>query len=277
MDKKDLEQDVVKDGKGVDVTYEIESEEPPVVNEARANYTVERIYTYEDYLNWPEDERVELIDGKIYYMSAPTKKHQILLGRLHMRFGIYLHGRSCDVYFAPFDVRIDLDLGKDSVVQPDLVVICDGEKLDEKGLNGAPDLVIEILSKSTARRDRVIKYNKYLAVGVKEYWLVDPNKEEVIVNILNGSMYEANVYQKGDMIKPTILTDLHINVTDLFEGRGSREIEEVETAREEERKKAEAEKLKSAKYLLAMGIASEEVAKVLELSKTEILKVKSNE
>ena len=262
-------------GKGEEVTYEIDSKDPLVINEARSAYQVERIYTYEDYLNWPEDERIELIDGKIYYMSAPTKRHQELLRRLSTRFDIYLHGKSCDVYFAPFDVRIDLDLGKDSVVQPDLVGICDDEKLDEKGLNGAPDLVIEVLSKSTASKDRLIKYHKYLSVGVKEYWLVDPTKEEVIVNVLKGNTYEAIVYVKGEMIKPTILTDLSINVTELFDGRKDHEIVEVEVAREEEREKGKAEKREIAKNLLSSNIPIDIIANSTQLSKADILELQS--
>lgn len=255
MDQKELEKGR---GKDKDISYKMDVN-MLMVSESASVSQAERIYTYEDYLNWPEDERVELIDGQIYDMAAPTKRHQELLGRLYIRFGNYLDGKSCDVYFAPFDVRIDLDLGKDSVVQPDLVVICDDEKLDEQGLNGAPDLVIEVLSKSTASRDRVVKYHKYLAAGVKEYWLVDPVLEEVVVNVLKEHVYEAQVYLKGDVIKPTILAELHVDVTDLFKGRESRERIEVERAREEER-------IKIAKSLLRTGVAIEEVAKHTGLS-----------
>jgi Uma2 family endonuclease len=248
--------------KGKDITYKVDLK-TPMICEPVSVYKVDRIYTYEDYLNWSEDERIELIDGKIYYMSAPTKKHQELLRDLSLRFGIYLHGKSCDVYFAPFDVRIDFDLGKDSVVQPDLVVICDDAKLDEKGLNGAPDLVIEVLSKSTAGKDKVVKYNKYLAVGVKEYWLVDPVKEEVMVNILNAGKYEMKTYMKGNVIKPTVLDDLHINVNDLFEGRKGHEIMEVDVAREEER-------INTAKKLLNMGLSLEQIVEATGLLREDV-------
>lgn len=247
-------------------------------------YKVDRIYTYEDYLNWPEEERIELIDGKIYYMLTPTKKHQELLLRLSMRFGNYLHGKSCDVYFAPLDVRIDLDLEKDSVVQPDLVVICDDEKLDEKGLNGAPDLAIEVLSKSTASKDKIIKYNKYLSVGVREYWLVDPIREMVMVNIFNSGRYELETYFKGDVIKPTVFDNLYINVSDLFEGRKSSEIVEVEVARAEERtvagklieaerEKAEARKSEIARKLLKTEIPMEQIVEIAGLDLKVIQKL----
>ena len=248
MDKKDLEENEKKDGRGEDIIYETEppdEDRPRFVKEAGTQqYEADKVYTYEDYLNWntEEDGRIELIDGKIYFMAAPSEKHQKLLGRLSNRFGNYLHGKSCDYYFAPFDVRIDLDLGKDSAVQPDLVVVCDDEKLTEQGLDGSPDLVIEILSKSTARRDRVIKFNKYLDAGVKEYWIVDPNREDVVVNLLKSGRYVARTYVKGDVIKVSILDDLYINVTDLFEGYKGDEIEEIEAARKEERVRAEAEK-----------------------------------
>jgi len=143
--------------------------------------------------------------------------------------------------------------------------VCDDEKLNEKGLDGSPDLVIEILSKSTARRDRVIKYNEYLEAGVKEYWIVDPTREEVVVNLLKSGKYVARTYGKGDVIKVSVLDDLYINVADLFEGYKGDEIEEVEAAREEERVKAEAGKLDIAKRLLAMGLSIEDVSKGADL------------
>ena len=303
MDKKDSEKDVVNNENEVkdkkELKYKIELNEPPTVNEARATYTVDQIYTYEDYLNWTEDKRIELIDGKIYYLAAPTKTHQKLLGRLSNRFGIYLHGKSCDYYFAPFDVRIDLDIGEDSVIQPDLVVVCDDEKLNEKGLNGAPDLVIEILSKSTARRDRIIKYNKYLEVGVKEYWIIDPDREEIVVNLLRSGRYIAKTYVKGDVVKVNILDDLYINVTDLFEESIGDEVIEVEMARkeeriiaedreqqareeeriiankriDEERVRAEEEKLEAAENLITSCVAIDIVANSIKLSKEEIIKL----
>ena len=262
MKDKDLE----KCGKQEDIVYEVDDSEknPMTVQEASlASYQVERIYTYEDYLNWPEDERVELIDGKIYYMSAPSEKHQQLLRDLALRFGIYLHGKSCTVYFAPFDVRIDLGLGKDSVVQPDLVVICDLELLDEKGLNGPPTLVIEIMSPSNPNHDKVLKYNKYLACGVKEYWIIDPRREEVSVNLLRSGYYKSTTYVKGDRIKVSVLNDLFINVTDLFKGHQGEEIIEVERAREEE-------KIAVAKKLLEIKLPIHQIAASTELSIEQI-------
>jgi len=188
-------------------------------------------YTYQDYLDWPEDERVELIDGQIYYMAAPSWNHQELLLKLGTRFGNYLHGKKCDVIVAPFDVRIDFAIGNDSIIQPDILVVCDREKLiNGKSLKGAPDFIIEILSPSNRGHDLVVKYNKYLEVGVCEYWIVDPDKEEIMVDILSDdkSHYIRTTYKKGDEIKVTILDDLIINVTDTFEGYRGGEIVEVE-------------------------------------------------
>ena len=200
------------------------------VNDPPAEAITEKRYTYQDYLDWPEDERVELIDGQIYYMAAPSDWHQDLLLELGTRFRNYLHGKTCRVFVAPFDVRIDLLIGNDSVVQPDVLVVCDKEKLDGRGVNGAPDFVIEILSPSTRGHDLVKKYNKYLEVAVREYWIVDPEKEEVLVNLLNHdkTQYLTTTFKKGDEISVSVLDNFIINVSDLFEGYQGDEIMEVE-------------------------------------------------
>jgi len=292
MDKKDFKGEIKDGEKGdkindndvkdyrEDIIYGTEKKERDyllVKEPAGTAYKADRIYTYKDYLNWPEDERVELIDGKIYYMAAPSKTHQELLRRISNSFTNYLHGKSCDIYFAPFDVRIDLDFGKDSVVQPDLIVICDDEKLDDKGLNGAPDLVIEILSKSTISRDQVLKYNKYLNVGVKEYWIIDPFREIVKVNLLTSNRYKEKTYARGDVIKVKILDDLYINVTDLFDGYFGDEVVEVETAREEERVKAEKflqqAGAETIKRLLKMGLSNKDAARGAGVGVDEVLRV----
>ena len=252
MKDKDLQKDIV---------YEITEPEPMMVKEAlpEEKYSVDRIYTYEDYLNWPEDERVELIDGKIYHMPTPNLKHQELLGRLAVRFANYLYAKDGEVYFAPFDVRVDLDFGGDSVVQPDLIVICDESKLDDRGLNGAPDLVVEVLLLPNVAHDKIRKFNKYLEVGVREYWIVDPMREEVMVNILTGIKYESTIYFKGDRIKVDVLDDLVIDVTDLFEGYKGKEIVEIEMARREE-------KIEMVKNLLSLGVEFETIVKASGLA-----------
>ena len=216
-------------------------------NFAESQNTTENEETeYEKYQNLPEGTHAEFIDGKIYYLDSPNTKHQRTSRRLMSRFDIYLQGKTCEAFQAPFDVKIDFEFDKSSetTLQPDILIICDDEKLDEKGVFGAPDLVIEILSPSNPDHDKVKKFEKYLLAGVKEYWIVDPIREEINVYLLDYGRYEETTYVKGDVIKVSILDNLHIDVTDLFEGYIGVEIPEVKAARKEEREKAiEMEKL----------------------------------
>jgi Uma2 family endonuclease len=153
-------------------------------------------FNYGDYLLWPEEERWELIDGVPYNMTpAPSRRHQEILAALTASFYRFLEEQECRVYMAPFDVR--LPEGKEredkirTVVQPDLVVVCDPGKLDDKGCIGAPDLVLEITSPSTARKDLKEKLALYERQGVREYWIVHPTDETVMVFRLNArSRYE---------------------------------------------------------------------------------------
>jgi Uma2 family endonuclease len=136
-------------------------------------------YTYKDYLTWPEQERWEIIDGIAFDTTpAPSFNHQKILVELLRQFATYLLDRQCVALVAPFDVRIPLHDGHDDdidvIVQPDLVVVCDRKKLDEKGCKGAPDLIVEILSPHTASKDMKEKFNLYERAGVKEYWIVHP-------------------------------------------------------------------------------------------------------
>ena len=148
-------------------------------------------YTYADYAQWDDDERWELIEGVAYNMTpAPNRRHQRISMRLTIILGIGLKGSGCHPYAAPFDVRLPEagETAEDTytVVQPDLSVFCGKERLDDKGATGAPDWVIEILSPSTAKKDMTVKTLLYQKHGVKEYWIVDPEKEEVTVNIYNA-------------------------------------------------------------------------------------------
>ena len=248
MDKKETEKDAKNDvdkvGNDGDVIYEQIHKEPMFVKEAQVDYNVDVEKEYVKYLKLPEMTRAEFIDGKIIYLGEPSIKHQELVGELHTRLSIYLHKKPCKVYVAPVGVKIDFefDPGSRNTLQPDLLVVCDEEKIDARGINGVPDLVIEILSPSNISHDKIVKYTKYFKAGVKEYWMVDPMKEEVNVNILTPNRYISTTYKKGDIIKVSILDDLYINVTDLFEGSAGDEIVEVEKASEEERKKADTEK-----------------------------------
>ncbi len=144
-------------------------------------------HTYADYRSWPEDCRYELIDGIAYAMSpAPTRRHQEVVGEIFRQIADALDGTPCRTYLAPFDVRLpaaaDLSDGHiDTVVQPDISVVCDRRKLDDQGCRGAPDWIIEVLSPSTAGHDQILKRALYERVGVREYWLVHPTDAIVTV------------------------------------------------------------------------------------------------
>lgn len=140
-----------------------------------------RIFTVEDYLKLPEEERVELIDGVVYDMAAPTDKHQIIADEIQSRFREHIRKNKgkCVTITSPLDVQLDCD--NKTMVQPDVVIVCDRSKFKEGRVFGAPDLVVEVLSDSTRRKDVMIKGSKYCVAGVREYWIVDPKKKRVYV------------------------------------------------------------------------------------------------
>lgn len=180
-------------------------------------------YTYADYLQWDDDERWELIDGVAYNMSpAPSRKHQEISQNLSREIGTYLKGKSCKVYAAPFDVRLPLKGEEDkktgNVVQPDIVVVCDSSKLDDRGCIGAPDLIIEILSPSTAKKDMVAKFNLYEQAGVQEYWLVHPTDHTVMVFKLgdDGKYGRYEMYDQSEQLAVGIFSDLVLDLHEIF-------------------------------------------------------------
>lgn len=179
-------------------------------------------YSFADYLMWDEGERIELIEGQVFNMSpAPSLRHQQVLRELATAFSNFLQGKDCEVFFAPFDVRLFGEDKQDSeienVVQPDLSVICDQNKLDEKGCNGAPDLIIEIISPSSVKLDRWIKYKLYEKAGVKEYWIVDPINESVEMHLLTGENYEfQGAFTKKDTVSVQIISGLEIALEKIF-------------------------------------------------------------
>ena len=138
-------------------------------------------YTIEDYYGLPDDVRAELIDGEIYDMSAPQVAHQVLLGSLFNRLSEFIKrkGRQCLPLVAPVDVQLDMD--DKTMVQPDILVLCNRDKLKKRVIYGAPDMIIEILSKSSWKKDTFFKLGKYLDAGVREYWMVDPDRKKVVV------------------------------------------------------------------------------------------------
>jgi len=177
-------------------------------------------YTYADYYKWDGDTRWELIDGWAYAMAAPNELHQTTLVNLLLKFGNYLQGKSCKVFVAPFDVRLNADKADDTVVQPDLLVVCDPAKLaDGKAVRGAPDLVIEILSPSTVRHDRIVKFMKYRQAAVREIWFANPDTGDIEVCKRLGDCgeYTTNSFELGQEIVVGILPELTINLNEIFE------------------------------------------------------------
>ncbi len=181
-------------------------------------------FTYGDYLTWDDDERWELIDGIPYGMApAPRLRHQGILMELSRQFANYLVDKPCRLFAAPFDVRLpaadEIDELIQTVVQPDLSVICDRHKLDEAGCRGAPDLVVEILSPGTAHKDLNIKFERYERAGVREYWIVDPTEKKVMTFVrgANGRYGRPEIYAAEVMAPVTIFPDLQIALSTVFE------------------------------------------------------------
>ena len=180
-------------------------------------------YTYKDYLEWPQEERWEMIEGVAYNMTpSPSRSHQKISAALVNAIYQYLKGKNCEVYYAPFDVRLpegDEENNKiKTVVQPDIVVICDPSKLDEKGCKGSPDLIMEILSPSTASRDYISKLNLYEKNQVSEYWIIHPMDKIVMVYRLleNGNYGRAEVYSEKDRVKVGIFDDFVMDLKEIF-------------------------------------------------------------
>ncbi|MFT6810141.1 MAG: Uma2 family endonuclease [Saprospiraceae bacterium] len=179
-------------------------------------------YTYQDYLSWKFKERVELIKGTIFKMSpAPNVKHQIISRLLLRQLDHGLIKSSCHLFHAPFDVRLPVSFtpGKeDTVVQPDIVVICDVSKLDKQGCNGAPEIVIEILSPGNSHREMKEKFELYEASLVSEYWIVDPEHQDIVVYKLNEQekYYGSKPYVSGEVFQSEILPKISIDISEVF-------------------------------------------------------------
>lgn len=169
----------------------------------------ERIYTTEDIYNLPEGTRAELIDGQIYYMAPPSRRHQEIAGALYRKIADYIDskGGSCKPYIAPFAVF--LNENDTNYVEPDISVICDRNKLTDKGCAGAPDWIIEIVSPGSRRMDYMTKLFKYRSAGVREYWIVDPEKNRISVYNFEADTMEE--YSFSDSIKAGIYTDFSID------------------------------------------------------------------
>jgi Uma2 family endonuclease len=181
-----------------------------------------KLYTYGDYVAWGDDERWELIEGEAYNISpAPRNSHQTILGNLHFQFYGYLKGKKCQVKIAAFDVLLPEknEANEDvmTVVQPDLLIVCDPKKVHEFGLRGAPDIAIEILSESTMRKDQTVKKKLYEKHGVKEYWIVYPHEKIVQLFRLKGKKYlEPEIYATQDKIPVKLLGRFSVDLKEVF-------------------------------------------------------------
>ncbi|PWJ77431.1 UNVERIFIED_CONTAM: Uma2 family endonuclease [Murimonas intestini] len=174
-----------------------------------------QIYTETDYYDLPEDVRAELIDGQIYYQAAPSRAHQKILSELHITIGTYIRskGGSCEVYPAPFAVKLHED--RKTIVEPDISVICDHNKLTDRGCTGAPDWIIEIVSPGNSSHDYIRKLNLYADAGVREYWIVNPVQESIYVYHLEETKFGTNAYSFQDKIKVNIYDDLWIDFKEI--------------------------------------------------------------
>jgi len=183
------------------------------------DYDENQRYTYADYLKWEGPERYQLLGGEVFQMASPSVAHQAILMRLAVQFGNWLQGKPCRAFAAPLDVRLfpKKDNTDDTVVQPDLLVVCDKGKLDKNSVNGAPDLVIEIVSPSNSHSELFRKFHYYLEAGVREYWIIDPQSKRVQVNIYENGRYTATVYKEDASISVNILPGLVIPLEELWQ------------------------------------------------------------
>ena len=179
-------------------------------------------YTYADYLTWEDDQRVELIKGKVFpFAAAPRTNHQRVSVKIATALFNFLRGKSCEVFSAPFDVRLPSRSLKnediDTVVQPDLCVICDPEKLDELGCIGAPDLIVEILSPGNNRKELQNKYAVYEESGVREYWVIHPDQGSLMIYMLdNGKYTPSRLFTLGDVVSSKAVPGFNLDLSEVF-------------------------------------------------------------
>ena len=179
-------------------------------------------YTFADALTWGENERIEIIDGEAFMMAPPSRIHQKVSVAITSQLYNFREGKKCEVYPAPFGVRLFEEDGDspddvDTMVEPDISVVCDKSKLDKHGCKGAPDLVIEILSPSTLRHDRFVKLGLYQRAEVREYWIVEPETQTVQVYTLeNGILQPSAFYGPSDVAKVNVLEGCFIDLGKVF-------------------------------------------------------------
>ena len=179
-------------------------------------------YTFADVLTWEENERIEIVNGEPFMMAPPTTAHQIISGEIFRQLANYLEGKKCRAIPAPFAVRLFEEAGDrpedvDTIVEPDISIVCDHSKLDKHGCKGAPDMVVEILSPSTRRHDRLVKLGLYQRAGVREYWIVDPeNKAVQVLTLTDGLLLPHEDYGQDDVAKVNVLDGCFIELGKVF-------------------------------------------------------------
>lgn len=173
-------------------------------------------FTEENYYNLPDGIRAELINGVFYNMASPSRIHQEILGNLYASIHSHIraHKGACRVYPAPFAVKLFAD--EKTIVEPDISVICDPDKLTDRGCTGAPDWVIEIASPSNPRHDYIRKLNLYSNAGVREYWIVDPRHKNILVYNLDPEQFQLDVYSFTDVVKAGIFEDFSIDFSEIM-------------------------------------------------------------
>lgn len=183
-------------------------------------------YTFNDLLAWEENELFEIINGELFLMATPSTTHQMISGEIFRQIANYLAGKKCKVISAPFSVRLfeqndDTPAEVDTVVEPDISIICDMDKLDTHGCKGAPDMVVEILSPSSLRHDRLVKLNLYQKAKVREYWIVDPENKAVQVFLHDGDFLRIfEEYEAKDVAKVNVLDGCFIELNKVFTKNG---------------------------------------------------------
>ena len=199
----------------------MESEDKDLVQEPFTEYGR---YSYADYLTWEIDEMVELIKGKVFRSAAaaPRRKHQEVAGLLYSRLLIHLDGKNCKVYIAPLDVRLPIKSKRNedifTVVQPDICVVCDRNKLDDAGCVGAPDLIVEVLSPGNNKTELKNKYEVYEESGVKEYWVIQPDQETLLIYTLTEGKYlPSRLFTHGDIVKSECIAGFELDLEEFFE------------------------------------------------------------
>lgn len=180
-------------------------------------------YTFADCLTWGENERIEIINGEAIMMAPPSRIHQEISFEISRQIGNYLEGKQCKIYPAPFGVRLFERDGErpedvDTMVEPDISIVCDRSKLDNHGCKGAPDMVLEVMSPSTQRHDQLVKLAMYQQAGVREYWIVDPMNKTVRVMLLDSSgiLQLHEIYDRDGVAKVNVLDGCFVELSKVF-------------------------------------------------------------